>query len=209
MSDIWLDCARFLGVEPQGLQPEVFLTDEEKKWARNSRHEIFGKTPLVLVHPGCGGNTCNLPPSDYGHLLERLLKETGAGVAVTGSEKEKELTAGWPESLSQNSRFYNAMGRWSLRQFMAMIHESDLLVCVGTGPLHLASALGKRTLSPFCPLVGVSPQVWGNLGGEAHVLCGQLAHCQKEEGPRAMHCDFRGEVTVDALVASVQRLLPR
>ena len=55
-------------------------------------------------------------------------------------------------------------GLMSLQQFISFIHACDGLVASGTGPLHLAAALGRDAIGLFPPIVPVHPGRWGALG---------------------------------------------
>jgi len=212
ISDIWLDCARALGAQPYGLMPDYFLDAKETAWAKEQLWLRFGKSVtlrVVGIHPGCGGNTCNLPTDEYGKLAGLLLQREGYAVVATGSSSERKLVESWPETVLKSPRFWNSTGELSVRQLAAILAQIDVFVCVGTGPLHVASALGKCTVSPFCPYVGVSPQVWGNLGATAsaaieppHRICSKITH-----GSSAPHCDFKGAITAQALLKRVDTIV--
>ena len=58
----------------------------------------------------------------------------------------------------------------ALRPLTALLHLSDLTVVGSTGPLHLASAVGATTLTPFSQAPGVNATTWGNQGGVGHVI---------------------------------------
>lgn len=198
MSDIWLDLAREMEVPPAGLAPEIFVSiSETESITRELKNR--GLQDFVVIHPGCAGNTCNLPAETYLELAELLLAQTG--VVLTGSSTEATAMAPCFDKLGSRPNLWNAMGKLSLRELCAVISLSHAVVCVGTGPLHIASALKARTVSPFCNRVGVSSAVWGNLGGPASVLCPPVAVCQKQ--PAGSHCDFCGQITANTLLSEI------
>ena len=144
------------------------------------------------------GNTCNLPAPVYGEVAALILERTNWRVIVTGSAGEKTLTDSWPPAVLPSPRVYNAMGAFGLRMLAAMISQMSNYVIVGTGPLHLAAAVGIPTTSPFCALPPLSPSVWGN------VLTGACAEpssagCREWRQTHPGLCDFRGEVTAESL----------
>lgn len=202
ISDIWLDLARELGAAPDGFAPDVFVTTEESD-AIAARLAPFGEGPWVVVHPGCAGNTCNPQPEFYADVVRRLLSATSLRVAVTGSPKERE-TLGTAFAGLDCSRVWNAMGQLDLRELCALIAHASAIVCVGTGPLHIASAVGTSSVSPFCRKTGVCAKVWGNLGAESRVIEPPAALCS--ERPDGTHCDFRGTLSADALVAAIAKI---
>lgn len=198
ISDIWLDMARAIGVTPAGLQPEIFLSADERDKGRGMMEERCGSRPVVIIHPGCSGNTCNLPIGSYADFIEKLLSSTDAGVVLTGIVKEREMFSHALSGFSNHPRVWNTMGQLDLRQLCSVISASSVIVSVGTGPLHLASALAIPTVSPFCQKVGVCAKVWGNLGARSTVLEPSMEFCaQKAEG---VHCNFNGSINSGMLL---------
>ncbi len=205
MSDIWLDCARAIGIAPAGFQPEIFLASDEQQEMENIFRRRFGAKRVIAIHPGSGGNTCNLPHGEYGRFASLILDQTDLGIVVTGTLNERRTYLGWDEKTLSSDRLWLSAGELTLRQLMALVAEVDLLVCVGTGPLHIASALETPTLSPFCPYVGVCAHVWGNLGGPAMVLEQPRSLCGKLNGRE--FCGFHGGVTAKSLFAAMQKCI--
>ncbi len=209
-SDLLLDFARLLGVEPDGLQLDYVCRPEEIAAARRNlalRFPDRGAAPLIALHPGHAGNTCNLPSRVYGELAQILLERSDAHLVVTGSAAESALLDSWPSGVLASPRVENAVGALDLRRLAAILRAMDAVVAVGTGPLHLAAALRVPTLSPFCALPPLSPAVWGNVSGPAICLEPATENCRRwrKTHPPGVHCDFRGEITADQLWL---RLLP-
>lgn len=203
MADIWLDPARHLGLDPGSPLPELWVTAEERRWAREQV-----PLPYLILHPGCGGNTCNLPPAVYAEATTRLLRETSLRIVISGSRHEGEDFARPFEAVRSEAgpRLVWAFGAWSLRQFMAVIAEARGLVSVGTGPLHLAAGLGTPTVSPFCRREGVCAAAWGNQRGPAWILEPEKALCAGR--PQAGYfCDFKQQIDAFRLVEAIRGLL--
>lgn len=205
-SDIVLDCARALGLPGGSLAPEIFLTPAEKDEGVALCHSKFPGWKVIGLHPGCAGNTCNLPAAEYGRLADLILTQSECAIVITGLDREKNLLQAWPKSVLESPRVWNSMGQLDLRQLMAMIDRLAVFVCPSTGPLHLASALGIKTVSPFCSRPGLNHQVWGNLGGPAEVIEAVLPDCRLNTGKKIV-CDFRGAISAEALWIKTRALL--
>lgn len=204
-ADILLDMARALGAEPDGLRPDYFPTDAEKAAARESLRTRFGELPVIGIHPGCMGNTCNLPASVYGGVAELLLNDGRFAVVATGVASEKPLLDAWPRAVLEHHRFFPAMGAWSIRELAAHVSLFRAVVVTGTGPLHLASALGVPVAAPFCADPSLCPTVWGSLvEGSEHVMP-DAAYCHgRHDGGRG-HCDFGGRISAARLYEACVR----
>jgi heptosyltransferase-2/heptosyltransferase-3 len=207
-SDITLDCARAVGIPTDGLRPDFFLSPPEIENARADMASRFPGLKIVGIHPGCAGNTCNLPPQVYGQLSAKLLEDPSLAVVGTGIPSEQRLFDAFPREVLAHPRFYNACGQWTLRQLAAHIAGFTTLVVVGTGPLHIASALSIPTVNPFCCFRPISPAVWGNLTPGTIVLSPPAGFCeQRRAAAGAGHCDFQGRVTVDQLHRAVMDIV--
>jgi len=58
-------------------------------------------------------------------------------------------------------------GRLTLDQFLSFISAADGLVASGTGPLHMAAALGIYALGLFPPIRPIHPGRWAPVGARA------------------------------------------
>jgi ADP-heptose:LPS heptosyltransferase len=210
-ADVLLDLARAAGVPPDGLQLDLAVTDQEVAGARAwvQEHGVDGSAPLVGVHPGCAGNTCNLPSEMYAQIAGEILDRSQAVVVATGTADERALLATWPERVRRSARFISAVGELSLRQLAAVISLFAAYVVPSTGPLHMASALKVATVSPFCGWSTLSPVIWGNHNGRGQVVGPALSACDawRAANPGATNCDFRGDVKRDQIVERVLGLL--
>ncbi len=211
-ADVLLDLARAAGVPTDGTQLDLIVTDEEAASARDWLRErgYDGSVPLVGVHPGCAGNTCNLAPAVYGEIADRLLEQSRAVLVATGSARELALLNAWPERVRNSARFINGVGELGLRELAAVIAQFAAYVVPSTGPLHMASALDVATVSPFCSWSTLTPMVWGNQNGRGRSPAARAASsCEawRAANPGAPNCDFRGEVTSAQIVDRVLRIL--
>ena len=197
-SQIMLDFADALGVVSDGLQPDIVLTPLEiNKADEYLASNLPGCKKIVGIHPGCAGNSCNLPSATYYALAMKLLQQPDLGIVITGSNLERKLLKHWPSDLLGSNRVWNSIGLLDLRELSAVIDRMDLFVVPSTGPLHISSARKVATLSPFCPLSPISAEIWGNCGGYAIVETPDAQSCKIRS--LSGHCDFRGEITPEIL----------
>lgn len=204
VSEILLDCSRKLGLPDQGLKPDLVLTSSE-------RAEIWTLIPapvrerrIVGIHPGSAGNACNLPSHVYAELGVLLLRQTDCALVITGTGNEERLLIGWPEEVLASDRVWISMGKLELRELAGVIAKMNVFVCSSTGPLHIASAVGTATVSPFCPSTPLNAAIWGNVGAPSRVLEPQT--CPRSGGMQTC-CDFRGQISAEQLFRQVQELL--
>lgn len=207
-SDIPLDCARAAGFPTDGLKPDFWLTADEIEEARVEMGARFPGLKVIGVHPGCAGNTCNLPSGVFGKVTALLLEQPGLAVIATGIPAERALFDSWPEPVLRHPRFYNACGEWNLRQLAARVANYTAMVVPSTGPLHIAAAFAIPTVTAFCRYPSVSATVWGNLTAGAVVLSPPAEFCARRRSlPGSPHCDFEGQVPAEQLCAAVLQIV--
>jgi len=194
-ADILLDLARRLGLAVPDAVPRLSVAAGEKGSGRRR----------IGIHAGSGGTACHPAPAFYGEVAALLLAETDWEIVLTGSAAEEARTKEWPAAVLDSPRVRKTFGRFSLVELAAEIGALDLLVVGGTGPLHIAAAMGTATLSPFCRRVGISPEVWGNRNGKGRVVQPKPEQCLGV--PSSAHCDFAGKLTVRQFVDEAKRML--
>lgn len=207
-SDIPLDCARAAGFPVDGLKPDFFLTGAEIDHARTELDIRFPRLKLVGIHPGCAGNTCNLPSGAFGEVAALLLQHPDIAVIASGIPTEKKLFEAWPASVLEHPRFYNACGEWSLRELAAHVANYSTMVVPSTGPLHIAAAFSIPTVTAFCNYRPVSATVWGNLTPGTVVVSPPKDFCERRRTAHpSSNCDFEGQVQAEEIYRGVLQIL--
>ena len=153
----------------------------------------------LILHPKSNGNGREWPLEHY-TTLARMLGD-GVRVLVTGSPAEGELLALRAPELLALPHVENMCGRLDLAGFTALIGGCDGLIASGTGPLHLAAALGRPVAGLFPPLKPIDPSRWAALGPRAHNLVTTQAcgHC-----PDPARCTCMLAISPEQVFAVVQ-----
>jgi ADP-heptose:LPS heptosyltransferase/O-antigen ligase len=143
----------------------------------------------LILHPKSNGNGREWPLEHYTTLAEMLGKIDGVRVLVTGSPAEGELLAQQAPALLALPNVENLCGKLDLAGFTALVGGCDGLVASGTGPLHLAAAMGRPVVGLFPPLKPIDPVRWAALGPRATNLVTEqgCAHCSDAARCTCMH----------------------
>ena len=108
---------------------------------------VSGK-PLIGFNPGAFRPSRRWPPEYWRKLAALLLEKYPAAlVVVTGSPGEKELA----DSLRVSDRVVPLAGKFTTRESAALYSRLDLFITNDTGPMHLAAAVGTKTVCIFGP----------------------------------------------------------
>lgn len=115
----------------------------------------------IILHPKSQGSAREWGLKNFSELM-RKLQDQGIGVFVTGTQKEGELLDSLP--FSECSNAHNMTGKMTLPELIAFIDQCDGLVAASTGPLHIAAALGVRSVGLYSPIRPIHPGRWGAIG---------------------------------------------
>ncbi|MEA1996335.1 MAG: glycosyltransferase family 9 protein, partial [Gemmatimonadota bacterium] len=184
-----------LGVTAPRELPPPLVTARKEAVARagSMLAETFGKPcarPLVIVHPGMGGSALNWPEALWARLTGLLGREKGLSVLVTGSEGELGMLerVAWAAAGESEERVKIKCGL-PLEDYIALLSLASVVAAPSTGPLHLASALGKPVVGIYSPVPAHHPKRWGPLGLGAkkvflpHVDCPGALRCVEKSCP--------------------------
>ncbi len=142
--------------------------------------ELIDKNkPLVIVHPGSGGSSVDLPIKKYEELIKKITANFDAEVILTGDDKEKDIC----RKLKVSPEVFNFAGRFNISELTALINKCDLFISNSTGPLHIASALNKNVIGFYPNLKTCSPKRWGPYGLKSKVFTPleKCENCEKEQ----------------------------
>jgi len=157
------------------------------------RSRLDGDFFNLVIHPKSMKNGREWPAGHFLRLVQ-LLEGERIRILLTGVEGElRRLAAECPELLAHRQVMV-LMGATCPQQLIALIANADGLVASGTGPLHLAAALGIHALGLFPRRASMDARRWYPLGtkGEALQMAGscnsQLRGCDDGAGRRPCLC---------------------
>jgi len=156
------------------LSPKAFNFDELNKFYRAIG--LPADSPKVAFQPGASYAYKCWPESRFIDLGRKLLKkDPRLTILILGNRKEKQLCNRIFKGMD-SPRVFNLAGKLSIGMITALIKELGLLVTNDTGPLHIAIALGTKTVSFFGP---TSPDLFGPLQDlERHWVFYQKPDCE-------------------------------
>ena len=154
-----------LKVKAEDLKPELFLSADEKTWAREWLNlRSFGKKPLVGVHPGAYYKSQRWPPEYFAELIDLLHADGKADVLLFGGLGDKALCQRIEEKAATGVRSFFTN---DIREFSALLASCRVLVCNNSGPMHMAVALNVPTISTMGP---TNKDRWMPLGPDHQVF---------------------------------------
>jgi heptosyltransferase-1 len=143
------------------VSPLIPVDAEAEKWAAAWLSTTFSGAakPIALITPGAGWGAKRWPPERYAAVAEGLA-ERGMQVVVNAGPGEESIAAA---IASGRTVVLTA----TLPQLIAFTRRIALCIGGDTGPLHLASALGRPVVGIYGP---TDPSRNGPYGTRARVL---------------------------------------
>ena len=133
-----LDCLRSLGLEPTSTKTEIFLTDNERDWAKEEL-KAKGLRPgkkLVLIHPTAAVSIREWPLEKFNQLIQSLNQNKNTQPVVICTDAEYVRVKTLLDDMPNLVIFH----RTTVRQMMAIINECDLVIDNDSSPSHVATA---------------------------------------------------------------------
>lgn len=193
-----------LGLDPsKAVAPKLIVTDQERQAARTRLAQAGG--PRVVLHPG--GFAARRWSSEHYRELAENLQGSGMSVVLTGSQPEADQFT--QQVLAATPLPYgvlNLMGMLSVRELMAVIAESHVVVSGATGPAHIAAACGVPNVSLFDPRRNNLPTRWRPLG-QGVVLRPDVPTCEKCIYEACPYWDCLDRLTVDTVAQHVRQVI--
>ena len=201
-ADYCLDMIRKIGIEPQSINPEIYLSNDEKQKVSEIKKTLSSNKEIIIGINSTSGNSApNLQPEEYKKIINRLLEFSNIKVVVTDYNPPVELQ-------NLNGVDYINEGKL-LRESILNFAAIDILISSSTGPMHIAAALNIKTISLFCPLTACSPNLWGPLGNISEIILPQENYCSTVCPGDPKQCDYAGDggINAELVVTSALKLL--
>jgi lipopolysaccharide heptosyltransferase II len=211
-AEIYLDLARAIGLSVDSPHMRFVPTPAE-------RQKVLPQSQLrVAVFPGGGSNpgmqltAKRWPIERYKAIVRRLILERAMHVLLIGGPDDKVLTQAIMDGLDvPKDTITDLAGTTTFGEMAANLEACALFIGNDSSPMHLAAAVGIPVIAIFGP---TSPQeygpyppndplhiaLWQHPTGQPCFFLGKMQPCA--------NCTCMQSVTIDAVWAAVERLIP-
>ena len=152
---------------PQWVMPDFAAEDAEMEGflAPLGLGRAPGRRPFAVVNPGASWKTKRWPAERFGAVARGLLERARMPAVVTWAGEEEQTAAA---TIVQTAALpdVHVAPPTGLRQLAALLARAELFVGNDTGPLHLAVALGIRSVAVF----GASDPLRNGPYGDGHLV---------------------------------------
>ena len=157
-----------------GLDNEILNKIREKISAY--KHPYFVFSPAGSNDKARQGRIWN--KSYWIELGNELVNEYGGTIFITGAPNEAEFHKSISENI-KNSVLYS--GQLSIKESMCLYNLADIVISGDTGPLHLASAVGVKTIGIFGSTDVKNVEPYGDKGFAVYPNGNQCRFCWQKK----------------------------
>jgi len=197
----YLGIAHYLGSGHRDLKLELFVTEAERREARDvfargglgadlHRPASSGGPPLILLNPGAafGAAKC-WPPESFAALADRFVDGLGATVLLSAAPKERAIVEAIKRQMRHAPVDLSNKGM-TLGSLKEIVRRCDLMVTNDTGPRHIAAAMDVPVVTVFGPTHPEWTEIYYAKERQVavKVFCGP---CQKKTCPLDHRCMTR------------------
>ena len=159
------------GIAPDGLGYDLSVSAADQAYARQLL-EAAGcqfDRPVVAMHAGANWHLKRWPTSRFARLGDLLAERYGAQIVLVGSADDRLMAEGIGRRMEHPARIL--CGQTTLPQLGAVFQMVRVVVSNDSGPLHVAAAVGARTLGLFGP---TDPELTAPRGPAVRILFGSV-----------------------------------
>jgi ADP-heptose:LPS heptosyltransferase len=177
-----------IGIAPSSPRMELPLADEDfaelGRWP--GAHTLEAPGLKIGIHPGAKFPSRRWDLGRFAEVADRLHSAQHARIVLLGGPSDELLVEGIAALM--RARPLNLAGHTSVGALGAAISRLDLLICLDSGPFHVACALGTPTVVLFGP---GDQRRWGPLDPVRHRVVSHpvpCAPCPHEQCPIEHPC---------------------
>lgn len=158
VAEYYLDLLKPLDIKPKRYNLVLNTADEAKIKAKNKLFRLGVKKSSVTIGIAVGAGASwgkdasakHWPALKFAQLADNINKHLDASILLLGDESERPIADIIVNAAA--SKVIDLVGKISLEELPAIINNLSILVTNDGGPLHIATALGVKTVSIFGPV---------------------------------------------------------
>ncbi|MFH1247922.1 MAG: lipopolysaccharide heptosyltransferase II [Candidatus Omnitrophota bacterium] len=162
--EYYADLLKYLNLDMRLPKTELYINANKLLDANKvlKTHGVEDGDSLVGIIPGGGrswGKDAYLkhwPAERFAGLADKIIDNYKAKIIILGDFSEQKISRQLLANMKHKA--IDLTGQTSIRELTALLSRMSLIICNDGGPLHMAGALGLKTVSIFGP---VDEKVYG------------------------------------------------
>lgn len=145
-ADYYLELIKSSGLAVKDKFSDFFIGKEDLKTVDDflKEHDLGETDFLTGINAGGNWGPKRWQKEYFAELADKLIKNFGAKVIITGGLEDLELAKQIQGLMKEKLIF--ACGAFSLKQSAALFKRLSIFITSDTGPLHIANAVGAKTI---------------------------------------------------------------
>lgn len=201
-----LHVARALGLEVEPVEFPLPISDSERRAADDllTAESGGGLPAFTAIVIGARWHSKLWPATRLAELIDRVHADGGPRCVLVGAPGDSDAARAIAADCRGPLSPVNLVGRTNLRQLVALLARAERVVCMDSGPMHIAAALNRPLAAIFGP---TNPQRTGPYSRLARVARLPLAcsPCYRRECPLGHH-DCMQKLSVNQVYSHVREL---
>ena len=198
-TDYYLHMLEQCGVTTGDKQQQLALLPDEVQWAVDN----MPRGRYAVINPGAAyGSAKRWIPERFAEVADQLADRYGLSIVLSGGPAEIEIGADIAKIMQTPHK--NVIGKTSVRQMMAALAGSSLMITNDSGPMHVAAAFAVPMVAIFGPTDHTTTSPWGTRSQIVrHAV--ECSPCMLRQCPIDHRCMQR--VTVEDVLFAAAALL--
>lgn len=180
--EYYLDLLKFLNLRPKSYNLSLTVPQKNNLKAKMmlAQAGVNDQDLVIAIAPGAGaswGKDASLkhwPAVNFATLIDKIIDDYRAKILILGDDSERPIA----DTIIKTAHYnvVDLVGKTTLEELIAVINNVEMLITNDGGSLHIAVALGKKTVSFFGP---VDPKVYGPYPSDEkrHVVLRRALEC--------------------------------
>jgi len=198
-TDYYLHMLEQCGVTTKDKQQQLALLPDEVQWAVDN----MPRGRYAVINPGAAyGSAKRWIPERFAEVADQLADRYGLSIVLSGGPAEIEIGADIAKIMQTPHK--NLIGKTGVRQMMAALAGSSLMITNYSGPMHVAAAFAVPMVAIFGPTDHTTTSPWGTRSQIVrHAV--ECSPCMLRQCPIDHRCMQR--VTVEDVLSAAAALL--
>jgi len=147
------EIAEALGIEGPLGTPSITVTPDEISWSESVLTDsgLAQRSPLIGLHCSSIMPSKKWPPKYFADVLWGLKESAPDLAGISFGTQSERSESEQVRALAPNVNWLEGCGQWNIRQSVSMLKACDVLISGDTGLMHMAAAVGTKTVSIFGP----------------------------------------------------------
>ena len=147
----YLEFAAHLGLRKPEIHFDLPISDRDRAAAGEFIMDVGAENGFIALNIGAAKPSNRWPAEHWAELAGYIINRTGRAVILTGGVEDEGRGRLISRMIGNREKFIDCTGRTSLKELGGLFLSVDTVVTGDTGPMHIASALGVRTIGIFGP----------------------------------------------------------